>query len=74
MVIEARNKENLVLTNNLQELERRFQAGAEENNNLKRRMAEFDNLAHNLNRLTDENQGLVNEVREGQDKLRLSAN
>jgi uncharacterized coiled-coil DUF342 family protein len=31
-------------------------------------------LNRNLNRLTEENQGLVNEVREGQDKLRLSTN
>lgn len=31
-------------------------------------------MTRNLNRLTDENQGLVNEVREGQDKLRLSTN
>lgn len=41
---------------------------------MKRRIAEFDNLTRDLNRLTDENQGLVNEVREGQDKLRMSTN
>ena len=29
IVIESRNKENLVLTNNLQEIERRFQGAGE---------------------------------------------
>lgn len=74
IVIESRNKENLVITHNLEQLQRRFQGAGEENNNLKRRLGEVENLTRNLNRLTDENQGLVNEVREGQDKLRLSTN
>lgn len=74
IVIESRNKENLLITHNFEELERRFLGAGEENNNLKRRLGEFDNLTRNLHRLTDENQGLVNEVREGQDKLRLSTN
>lgn len=53
MVIEARNKENLVLTKNLAELEPRFHAINEENNNFKRRLGEFDVMGKNLHRLTD---------------------